>query len=793
MKKTFLLVPLAIILVMSLFLVSCEDEPELKTYTVTFLLDEGDAEPFDKKTVLEGAGITDAKVPEKTGHKFLYWKTAGGNEAYELKTPVKGDLTLVAVWETNKYTVSFMDGETKAADPQTVEYGKKATAPEVSPKDGHTLSWKKVGSSSPFDFETEVITEDTVLEAVWDINTYTVTFKNYDDTEYATKDVFYNGKVDKPEGAPTRGEGYLFKYWTLDNTVEGQKAYSFDTPVEGNLVLYPVFIETFTVSFDCGKGVENVPKVQTVEYGKNATKPSDPTRTGYIFEYWTLDNAVEGQKKEYSFDTPVVGNLVLYPVFEKIKVTITFVGAEGISSVPEQQEVEYGSTFVYPANPTKAGFDFAGWKEKDKDVYIYSSTVIDRNMELEACWNKKGLLKIDENGNVNGNTTYENDSNVTVIVIPEKIGEYIPKKITKDAFTQWDNITKVVLPPTIETIEGSSGTQTPGGAFYHCSSLTSITIPSSVEKIGIYAFADSGLNSVTINSSDTGLIIDQRAFFNCNLSKGVEFGGRRIYLCNEAFAYSKGLTSVTIKGYFHDGTDQFKGCIALKRVEIIEDKDNKHIPQNMFYGCTSLSEVILPDSLTKIWSHAFEGCRNLQSITLPNKVERIFSDAFAGTGLTSITIPSSVKTIDFNPFSSCTYLKSISVDSDNTAYKNDDNGVLFKKDGKTIVSYPAGKSNESYTIPDGVTTIVSYAFGGCSNLKTINLNQVTNIEHNAFNGSGLASIIIPSSVTTIGVDAFKNCANLSEINIQKTEGDITGAPWGAPNVTKDQVQWKIVE
>ena len=145
MKKSFLLVPLAIILVMSLFLVSCEDEPEIKTYTVTFLLDEGDAEPFDKKTVLEGAGITDAKVPEKTGHKFLHRKNVGGNDVYELNTPVKGDLTLVAVWETNKYTVSFMDGETKASDPQTVEYGKTATAPTTPTKEGHTFScWKKV-------------------------------------------------------------------------------------------------------------------------------------------------------------------------------------------------------------------------------------------------------------------------------------------------------------------------------------------------------------------------------------------------------------------------------------------------------------------------------------------------------------------------------------------------------------------------------------------------------------------------------------------------------------------------
>ncbi|MGN1163173.1 MAG: InlB B-repeat-containing protein, partial [Candidatus Ornithospirochaeta sp.] len=180
MKKTFLLLPIAIILVMSLFLASCQSEPELKSYTVTFFADEGDAEPFDQKVVMEGAGITDAKVPEKPGHKFLYWKSVGGGyDEYKLNTPVKGNLTLVAAWEANKYTVSFMDGETTAAEPQTVEYGKNATAPADPKKDGHTFScWKKVGSSSPFDFKTEVITEDIVLEAVWDTNTYKVTFKN---------------------------------------------------------------------------------------------------------------------------------------------------------------------------------------------------------------------------------------------------------------------------------------------------------------------------------------------------------------------------------------------------------------------------------------------------------------------------------------------------------------------------------------------------------------------------------------------------------------------------------------
>ena len=172
MKKTFLLVPLAIILVMSLFLVSCEDEPEIKTYTVTFLLDEGDAEPFDKKTVIEGTGITDAKVPEKTGHKFHHWKTIEGNDAYELNTPVKGDLTLVAVWDINTYKVTFYNEDgTSIYSTTSANHGQQfSSVVQPTPeKTGHVLiGWStEKGSTTAYD-SSKAIEGNMNLYPIWE-------------------------------------------------------------------------------------------------------------------------------------------------------------------------------------------------------------------------------------------------------------------------------------------------------------------------------------------------------------------------------------------------------------------------------------------------------------------------------------------------------------------------------------------------------------------------------------------------------------------------------------------------
>ena len=135
------------------------------------------------------------------------------------------------------------------------------------------------------------------------------------------------------------------------------------------------------------------------------------------------------------------------------------------------------------------------------------------------------------------------------------------------------------------------------------------------------------------------------------------------------------------------------------------------------------------------------------------------------SSLTSITIPNSVTIIRDNAFVSCSGLTSFSVAGDNSNYSSKE-GVLFNKQQTTLIQYPTRKQGE-YIIPNSVTTIVDYAFYGCSGLTSLTIpNSITSIVDYAFAGcSSLTSITIPNSVTSIGNEAFAGCSSLSSVTI----------------------------
>ena len=283
------------------------------------------------------------------------------------------------------------------------------------------------------------------------------------------------------------------------------------------------------------------------------------------------------------------------------------------------------------------------------------------------------------------------------------------------------------------------------GVFYFCKTLQEITLPSSVTSIG------------------------DRAFVGCwNLQKINVAESNKVYKTIDGVVYTKDLKTII--------------CYP-------QGKMNRNF--------------VIPSGVTSIGNYAFYHCENLQGITLPPGVTSIEDDAFYWCeNLQEINIPSSVISIGDYAFSDCRNLREINVAESNKVYRTID-GVVYTKDLKTIICYPAGKKDENFVILSGVTSIGNNAFYNCNKLREINIpSSVTSIGERTFDRcenlqeitlpqgvisigertfeycSNLREITLPSSITNIGNNAFYNCNKLREITIPSSVTSIEdGAFW----------------
>ena len=189
------------------------------------------------------------------------------------------------------------------------------------------------------------------------------------------------------------------------------------------------------------------------------------------------------------------------------------------------------------------------------------------------------------------------------------------------------------------------------------------------------------------------------------------------------------------------------------------------IEKYAFYYCNSLSSVVLSNSLTTIKEYAFGLCRSLPSITLPNSLETIEQFAFSDGGLYSITIPASVTSIGMGAFRGIYNLANVVVEEGNTTYKSID-GALYNADATRLILCPGARSG-SFTIPNTVQIVSTYAFYGCMELTTVTIpNSVVSFEGYTFhNCKKLTSIVIPNSVIRMGSQEFYNCSELVSVEL----------------------------
>ena len=236
--------------------------------------------------------------------------------------------------------------------------------------------------------------------------------------------------------------------------------------------------------------------------------------------------------------------------------------------------------------------------------------------------------------------------------------------------------------------------------------------------------------------------------------------GTRI-ICNHAFFWCSSLSNIVVpNSVISIGDRAFSCCSSLSSIVIPDSVTD--IGNDAFSHCSSLSNIVIPDSVTSIGDYAFSGCSSLSNIVIPDSVISIGNGVFSGCLLLEyISIPKSVICLNENPFSD--WKGVLECLSPNFIYEDD---VLFNKDKSKIVSFRNQKI-ESYIIPDSVTSIGDYAFSGCSSLSNIVIpDSVTDIGKCAFYFcSSLSNIVIPDSVTSIGNDAFLRCSSLSNIVI----------------------------
>ena len=217
------------------------------------------------------------------------------------------------------------------------------------------------------------------------------------------------------------------------------------------------------------------------------------------------------------------------------------------------------------------------------------------------------------------------------------------------------------------------------------------------------------------------------------------------------FEGCSGLTSITIPSSVTSlGDHCFEWCSGLTAITIPSSVTS--LGERCFIGCSGLTSITIPSSVTSIGGSCFWGCSGLTSITIPSSVTSLGDHCFWGcSGLTSITIPSSVTSIGGSCFWGCSGLTSITIPSSVTSIGG---SFFWGCSGLT-----------SITIPSSVTSLGGNCFLGCSGLTSITIpSSVTSLGKSCFNGcSGLTSITIPSSVTSLGEYCFSDCLNLETV------------------------------
>ncbi len=304
-----------------------------------------------------------------------------------------------------------------------------------------------------------------------------------------------------------------------------------------------------------------------------------------------------------------------------------------------------------------------------------------------------------------------------------------------------------------ETIETEPGTM-PGYFLFAgelAESLTSITLPNSVTRLGTRCLQNGGkLTEINLPSELT-------------------------YVGELSFGWCESLEAIELPESIDSlGSSAFEGCKLLAQVEIPEEVS--YIGKSLFQDCESLSEVTLPPTMREISFSTFKGCTSLEELDLPEMLSTIGVSAFEGcTSLSEIQLPPQMRTIEHDAFNGCEALTSVTIQS-----------MAMETIGDQ--AFMNCKALEEIMIPAGVTRIGGNAFSGCESLASIVLpSKLKTLMGGAFARTAITEVTIPDGCEEILYGAFANCKSLETVTLPRSMKKMSDKAFGGCEALKSVI------
>ena len=584
-----------------------------------------------------------------------------------------------------------------------------------------------------------------MFTAVWEVIEYTITYGNGVEETSVSQDVAYPSELitkytveDEVELPQPIRDGYTFEGWVGTNfSVATKHVIIPESSIENRtftatwkVIEYEIVFNnlTFTDS-KSGPAVNMNPTKYTIE---DEITLSNAGRMGYTFTKWAEGNKIEKGS---------TGTKTFTPNWQVINYSITYVlnGGTNATSNPTTYTIEDAVTL---ANPSKTGYDFSSWKEGNS---ITAGSM--GNKTFTATWS---VIEYSITYVLNGGTNAT--SNPKIYTIEDAVTLANPSKTgyTFDGWTQGNSIavgttgnktftatwTPIEYSITYELDGGTNASANPATYTIETATFT-LDNPTKTDHNFLGWYSDTSLTTIadiTIEKGSTGAL--------------TFYAGWEEAAPKEIVYTNNGDGTVTITKI-----DDIAGS-DVKIPSTIDGLTVTTIAANVIAENSTVKTITIPATVTTIEDFAFSGGLQKVSGTYESKLGSTYTDYHVEKTDDNLTTP----------------VGKFIVESGNTNFATDDNGVLYKlnssKQFSTLVQFPIGSSLTQYDIPKGVVYVGAGAFAG-SSLENIKFEYVEKKADNSW--------VDNSTLKEIGVGAFYNCTNIEYIFIPITLTDIYGS------------------